>query len=71
MLIRRWGDQHAKEVEMWKGTAAKNLWRDLGGEEEEAARLTPEKDISENLRELLAILSDEENWDLGARDEKR
>ena len=74
MLIRRWGDQHAKEVEMfkmWKGKSAKNLRKDLGGEEEEATRLTTEKVITENLTELLAILSDKENWDLGEREEKR
>lgn len=72
MLIRRWGDQHAKELEkMWKGKAARNLWKDLGGDEEEAARLTSKKVIIENLTELLAILSHKENWDLGARDEKR
>ena len=72
MLIRRWDDQHAKELEkMWKGKAARKLRKDLGGDEEEAARLTSKKVIIENLTELLAILSHKENWDLGARDEKR
>ena len=57
---------------MWKeGKAARKLWKDLGGDEEEAARLTSKKVIIENLTELLAILSHKENWDLGARDEKR
>ena len=70
-MIRRWGDHYAKEVELWQGKAAKNLWKALGGEKEETIRLTPEKVIIENLTELLVILAHEENWDLGARDEKR
>ena len=40
--------------------------------EEEVAPLTAEKDvIAKNLAELLEILAQEGNWDLGARDDKR
>ena len=49
--------------------------RDLRDElkgEEEVAPLTAEKDvIAKNLAELLEILAQEKNWDLGARDDKR
>ena len=71
MLICRWKDEHAREVEM-VGEAFRNVKKILEGPVlEEATPLTPEKVIVENLTELLMILSHKENWDLGARDEKR
>ena len=70
-MICRWKDEHAKEVEM-VGQAFRNVRMILEGPVlEEATPLTPEKVIIENLTELLMILSHKENWDLGARDEKR
>ena len=49
----------------------RNLRDELKGEEE-VAPLTAEKDvIAINLAELLEILAQEGNWDLGARDDKR
>ena len=69
--ICRWKDEHAKEVEM-VGQAFRNVKKILEGPVlEEANPLTPEKVIVENLTELLMILSHKENWDLGAREEKR
>ena len=71
MLTYRWKDEHAREVEM-VGEAFRNVKKILEGPVlEEATPLTPEKVIVENLTELLTILSHKENWDLGARDEKR
>ena len=54
------------------GQAFRNVKKILEGPVlEEATPLTPEKIIVENLTELLMILSHKENWDLGAREEKR
>ena len=71
VFFHRWGDHHAKEVETAAGISLRNLRDELKGEEE-VAPLTAEKDvIAKNLAELLEILAQEGNWDLGARDDKR
>ena len=74
--MHRWSDHYAKEVreKMWKGKAATDLRSFLkkpSEQEEETTPLTPENIITKNLTELLQILSHKENWDLGARDERR
>ena len=64
-VLPRWGNAHAKEVEMT-----------MKGQEDsipltENDQMASWKKTIENMTELLKILSDKDNWDLGARDETR